>query len=61
MGQLWGLFEQQCKPPSKIVINSSGPFLVSRAGDAGWTEHQVKMPKQSFRLEPRKGVDAFWQ
>jgi len=20
------------------MINSSGPFLVSRAGDAGWTE-----------------------
>jgi len=29
----------------KIVISSSGPFLVSRAGDVGWTKHDVKMPK----------------
>jgi len=26
----------------------SGPFLVSRTGDAGWTERQVKV--QNFRL-----------
>jgi len=26
----------------------SGPFLVSRTGDAGSTEHQVKVPKYTF-------------
>jgi len=32
----------------QIVIDFSGPFLVSRTGDAEWTERQVKMPKWSF-------------
>jgi len=30
----------------KIII--SGPFLVSRTGDVGWTDHNVKVPKISF-------------
>jgi len=42
------------------VTSLSGPFLVSRAGDVGWTKHYVKMPKWSFK-EPKKGVDSFWQ
>jgi len=29
---------------------SSGPFLVSRTGDAGWTERWVKVPECFFTL-----------
>ena len=27
---------------------SSGPFLVSRTGDAGWTERRVKVPEYTL-------------
>ena len=38
----------------------SGPFLVSRTGDAGSTERIVKVPECTLK-EPRKGVDSFRQ
>ena len=40
---------------------SSGPFLVSRTGDAGWTERQVKVPEFTFIPDTIKGVNSFWQ
>jgi len=33
---------------SKITFLLSGPFLVSRTGDAGWTERKVKVPKYTL-------------
>jgi len=32
----------------KECLVLSGPFLVSRTGDAGSTEHQVKVPKYTL-------------
>jgi len=39
----------------------SGPFLVSRTGDAGSTERQVKVPKRTLIPETTKGVGSFRQ
>jgi len=35
----------------------SGPFLVSRTGDAGWTERQVKVPECTLK-DTTKGVGS---
>jgi len=42
---------------STIVTFHSGPFLVSRVGDVGWTKHQVKMSKYKKFKEPKK---SYW-
>jgi len=31
-----------------MVEVPSGPFLVSRTGDAGWTERKVKVPNYTL-------------
>jgi len=43
------------------MLTYSGPFLVSRAGDAGRTEQKVKTSYFSFITETKKGVISFWQ
>jgi len=43
------------------VTFHSGPFLVSRVGDVGWTKHQVKMSKYKKFKEPKKAIDSYWQ
>jgi len=40
----------------------SGPNLVSRAGDLGWTKSQVKVTNyESLIQDTTKGVDRLWQ
>jgi len=39
------LFDFKYYPTLKILFTSSGPFLVSRTGDAGCSEHSVKCAK----------------
>jgi len=40
-----------------IILLSSGPNLVSRAGDLGWTKSKVKVIKWSLIQDTTKGVD----
>ena len=45
-----------------ILQATSGPHLVSRTGDVGWTKRtRVKEPKGGTHAEPRKGVDSYRQ
>ena len=36
---------------------SSGPFLVSRTGDAGWTESWAKVPNTRLEIPQKESVD----
>jgi len=38
----------------------SGPFLVSRTGDVGWSKRWFKVPKYTL-IDPTKGVDWYRQ
>jgi len=52
------LFVQQIR----LLLLSSGPNLVSRAGDLGWTKNQVKvMNCFSLIQDTTKGVDRLRQ
>jgi len=47
----------------RISISSIGPFLVSRTGDAGWTESRVKEPEyiMTSLKDTTKGVGPLRQ
>jgi len=45
----------------RIKVNVSGPLLVSRTGDLGWTRCEVKMSKCTLTLDTTKGVGPSWQ
>jgi hypothetical protein len=44
-----------------LKLSFSGPNLVSRAGDSGWTEKHVKETKWSLIKDTTKGVAKYWQ
>jgi len=39
----------------------SGPVLVSRTGNAGWTESWIKVSNFKANLDTIKGVYSYWQ